>query len=220
VVGTPSLEHGRSGASGTARRLAGLSVATIADALGGRGVVGAEIWPQVLVSTVVGPAYPVELPPGDNLGIHVALAQAPEGSVIVATTDSSVPVALWGEVASTAARRRNLAGFVTDGFVRDRSALVELRFPVFARGACARKAEKRDPGRQDVELVLGGVPVAPGDFICGDEDGLVVVPAAEAEIVTRHAERLRVAEALILEGIRRGRTTLELLQLEPGDPAA
>lgn len=199
---------------GAIDRCRALSVAALADAMDGRGVVSPEIEAQVPVGTVAGFAYTVSLAPGDNLGLHLAFAEAPPGSIIVATCPEPPGHGIWGAIMSTAAVHAGLAGFVTDGLVRDRTALVEIGFPVFARGLCVRRAAKGDRGERGAVVVLGGQAVSPGDVVCGDADGLVVIPQSELAEVVERAEEIEAREHGLMAGLSEGRTTLEMLGLE------
>jgi 4-hydroxy-4-methyl-2-oxoglutarate aldolase len=196
-------------------RCGSLGVATLADAMDGRGVVSSEIQAQVPAGAAAGPAYTVSLGAGDNLGLHLALAEAPPGSIVLATCPDSPERGIWGAVMSTAAIAAGLAGFATNGLVRDRSTLAELGFPVFARGVCVRRAAKADRGRRGTAVTFGGQTVSPGDIVCGDADGLVVIPRDELEDVVSRAEEIEAHERDVLLGLSEGRTTLELLGLDP-----
>jgi 4-hydroxy-4-methyl-2-oxoglutarate aldolase len=91
-------------------------------------------------------------------------------------------VAPWGELLSTASQARGAAGCVTDGLVRDLRLIREMKFPVFAGGIGPLDSKGRGTMmRMDVPIVCGGVRVAPGDWIFGDVDGVVVIPGALAE---------------------------------------
>lgn len=175
-------------------RCRALSVATLADAMDGRGVVSPEIAAQVSVGTVVGAAYTVSLVAADNLGLHLALAEAHPGSIIVATCPEPPEHGIWGAIMSTAAAHAGLAGFVTNGLVRDRTTLAEIGFSVFARGVCAKRAGKGDHGERGAVVTLGGQAVSPGDIVCGDADGLVVIPQSELVEVVERAEAIDVKE--------------------------
>jgi 4-hydroxy-4-methyl-2-oxoglutarate aldolase len=201
------------------RRIVGsfeqLSTPAIADALEGKGVLPSYIHPIFPTHTVAGPAYTVDLPPGDNLGIHVALARARPNSVIVAVTGSDVEGALWGAITSTAAAAAGIRAFVTDGYVRDSPQLSDIGIPVLARGISLRRVDKVNPGRHDVPCVVAGVAIHPNDIVVVDSDGAVIVPRAKADVVISDALSLQRQEEGVFKGIREGKTTIELLDL-PG----
>lgn len=192
-----------------------LSAAVICDATSSVAVLPASISPQVPVDTTVGPAYTVKLPSGDNLGIHVAIAEAPQSSVIIAQVEGDAEFGIWGEIASTAASHARLGGFITDSFVRDGPQLIAVGFPVFAKGRSVRKARKRVPGAHQVELQFGKGVVRPGDLVVADSDGAVVIPQERVDEVIGRAREILTREEQILSGIKAGKSTLELLDLGP-----
>jgi regulator of RNase E activity RraA len=94
----------------------------------------------------------------------------------------------WGELLSTAAHARGAAGAVTDGLVRDVKFIREMRFPVYCGGIGPLDSKGRGMVMKiEVPVECGGVPVAPGDWIFGDIDGVCVIPAALAEQTLRLA---------------------------------
>lgn len=132
--------------------------------------------------TVVGPACTVKVYPGDNLMVHKALDVAQPGDVVVVDTSGSTMTAVLGDLISTKARHRGIAGFVIDGLIRDLAGIRELGdFPVFARGVTPIGPLHRGPGEINCPISAGGVVVHPGDVIVGDLNGVVVVPRAIAD---------------------------------------
>jgi 4-hydroxy-4-methyl-2-oxoglutarate aldolase len=161
------------------------------------------------------PAYPVTCSPGDNLALHVAVTRAPRGSALVADMGEERERGFWGEVLTVAAQARGLAGLVIDGGVRDTDALAAHRFPVFASGVVLRGASKKAPGACGRPARVAGVPVQRGDWIVGDADGVALVPGAALERVLEAARARAAKESKIFAELRAGRTTLELLELDP-----
>jgi RraA family protein len=126
---------------------------------------------------VLGLACTVKVYPGDNLMVHKALDIAKPGDVIVVDTSGSTMTAVLGDLISTKARHRGIAGFVIDGLVRDIGGIRQLGdFPVFARGVTPIGPLHRGPGEINCPIAAGGVVVHPGDVIVGDLNGVVVVP--------------------------------------------
>ncbi len=189
-----------------------LGAATVGES-GGR-VMRARIsaaWPGARLAA---PAFPVRCTPGDNLAIHVAVASAPPGTALAVDVGDEDEFGYWGEVLTTAAQTRRLAGLVIDGGVRDASALEAHGFPVFSATVALRGASKNRPGTVGVPADVGGVSVAAGDWLVGDADGVAVVRAAEIDDVLR-AGRARVEkEERMFSALRQGATTLELLGLD------
>ena len=109
---------------------------------------------------VAAPAFPVHCTPGDNLAIHVAVASAPAGSVLAVDVGDEDEFGYWGEVLTTGAQSRGIAGLVIDGGVRDTAALEAHGFPVFSTTVALRGASKTRPGTVGAPAQVGGVSVA------------------------------------------------------------
>jgi 4-hydroxy-4-methyl-2-oxoglutarate aldolase len=161
------------------------------------------------------PACPVRCTPGDNLAIHVAVTLAPRGSALVVDVGEEDEFGYWGEVLTTAAEAAGIAGLVIDGGVRDTQALATHGFPVFATTAALRGASKSSPGTVGAPVEVGAVVVAAGDWVIGDADGVAVVPAAAVGEVVAAAQARERKEAAMFDALRAGKTTLELLGLDP-----
>ena len=187
--------------------------ATLYEAAGQRGMVDPAIRPAWHGAKVCGRAATVQCPPSDNLMLHIAVANAPPGSIIVATVGGYLSAGAWGEILTEAARTRGIAGLVIDGAVRDIDAIEALRFPVFSRGLAIGSCTKERAGQLDGPIQLGGATVRSGDLIFGNADGVVVVEQERIEEVYEAAVRRRDRESEIIMKLREGRTTLELLGL-------
>lgn len=193
---------------------------TLFEALGRRNACGGSIRPLWTPLALAGPAFTVAVAHEDNLALHYACGEAPAGSVLVAAGNEAAKAATFGDVLATEALARGIAGLVTDGLVRDSAELRALGFPVFCRGVSPAGPGHDDPGERRVGVVLGGVAVAPGDWIVADEDGVVVVPAGELEAALAGAEARTVREAVLMERLRAGELTLDLLDLRGSEPEA
>jgi 4-hydroxy-4-methyl-2-oxoglutarate aldolase len=169
------------------------------------------VWNGARVSA---PAFPVNCSTADNLAIHVAVAEAPAGSVLVVNVGHEPARGYWGEVLTTGAEARGLRGLVIDGGVRDVDALEAHRFPVFSTMIALRGATKQEPGRIGGTANVGDVEVAAGDWIVGDTDGVVVVPYAHLDDVLSAGRTRAEKEVHYFEELRAGRTTLQLLSLD------
>jgi regulator of RNase E activity RraA len=176
-------------------RFQALSPTTLADVLTRDRVMDAglrPLWPGA--PRIAGPAYPVRCPHGDNLMLHAAIHRAPAGSVLVVES-ADLDYAVAGGNVCAVAQRRGIAGMVVDGAIRDLAESRQARFPVYARGVCPI------PGRKGLLSVLngpvrcGGVEVAPGDVVVADEEGIVVVPAGQAEALLARAEAKAAKDA-------------------------
>jgi 4-hydroxy-4-methyl-2-oxoglutarate aldolase len=163
---------------------------------------------------VAGPAYPVRCSPGDNLGIHVAVTRAPAGAVLVADMGGERDFGYWGEVLTTGAEARGIAGLVIDACVRDGDALAAHGFPVFSTGLALTGASKTRPGAIDRAVTVGDVAVEPGDWVVGDVDGVVVIPGAELHEVLAAGQARAAKEAALFDVLRAGGTTVEEFGLD------
>jgi 4-hydroxy-4-methyl-2-oxoglutarate aldolase len=165
-------------------------------------------------AALAAPAYPVGCTPGDNLAVHVAVTTAPKGSVLVVDVGRVPDRGYWGEVLTTAAEAAGLAGLVIDGGVRDVAALEAHGFPVFSSTIALTGASKDQPGTVGATVRVGGVPVARGDWVVGDVDGVTVVPAAALDAVRQAGKARESKEAGFFAALRAGSTTVELLDLD------
>jgi 4-hydroxy-4-methyl-2-oxoglutarate aldolase len=170
-------------------------------------------WPGARISA---PAFPVTCAAGDNLAIHVAVAEAPTGSALVVSVGIEAERGYWGEVLTTGAEARGIAGLVIDGGVRDVSALEAHGFPVFSTMIALRGATKEHPGRVGGSSIVGDIQVEQDDWIVADADGVTVVPHAMRDEVLAAGRARAAKEAIYFEELRAGRTTIELLALDTG----
>jgi regulator of RNase E activity RraA len=166
-----------------AAAFARLSTTTLADVVGRSGIMDSGIRPLwVGAPRMAGPAYPVRCPPGDNLMLHAAIYRAPAGAVIVVESGERAGALAGGNVCAVA-QKRGIAGFVLDGLVRDIAEISAAGFPVHGRGVIPIAAAKVAAGTLDAPIRCGGVSVAAGDMVVADEDGVVVIPEADAAAV-------------------------------------
>jgi 4-hydroxy-4-methyl-2-oxoglutarate aldolase len=187
--------------------------ATVLEAAGGNAAWLRGLRPVFAPTSLAGPAYTVSAHPGDNLALHLALADCPPGVVLVVATGGTTETAIWGDVMTIAAQQRGVAGLVTDGAVRDVARIRGLAFPVFAAGTTPAGPVKQDPGELAVQVDLAGVRITPGDWVVGDEDGVVALPAAELEETLSRAEERSRREAELMRRLEHGELTVDLLGL-------
>jgi 4-hydroxy-4-methyl-2-oxoglutarate aldolase len=199
----------------TASELIELGAATLGES-GGRAMRARirSAWPGARVAA---PAFPVHCTPGDNLAIHVAVAEAPVGYALVVDVGDQPELGYWGEVLTTGAQARGLAGLVIDGGVRDVAALQAHHFPVFSTMIALRGATKNRPGSVGAVVTVGDVEVHRGDWIVGDADGVTVVGAGDLSAVLAAGRARAVKEEGFFAALRSGTTTMKLLDLD-GSP--
>jgi 3-hexulose-6-phosphate synthase/6-phospho-3-hexuloisomerase len=189
-----------------------ISAANLSDAMHRRGVLPG-IRPIAPGLKVVGRALTVRTAPGDYAKPVEAIDQANPGDVIVVDAGGVGP-ALWGEMATRSAMNRGLAGVVIDGGMRDTGDIRELGFPAFASVICPNAGEPRGLGEIGVATMIAGEEVSPGDWILGDDDGVVRIPREEAEEWANRGLELYERENRIREEITRGGTYGQLVELE------
>jgi 4-hydroxy-4-methyl-2-oxoglutarate aldolase len=185
-------------------RLAQFGVATVHEALGRTGLVGATLRPLQEGARIVGSAVTVLCWPGDNLMIHAAIEQCAAGDILVVTTTSPSLDGSFGELFATQLQRRGVRGLVTTGGVRDAVDLRAMGFAVWSAAVNAQGTVKATPGAVNIPIIVGGVTVSPGDAVIADDDGVMVVPRLEvaAAIAASQArtEKEAAARAAYLEG--------------------
>lgn len=196
-----------------ARALLELGAATLGES-GGKPM-AARIKPVWAGARLAAPAFPVRCTPGDNLGIHVGLTRAPAGSVLVVDVGDVRELGYWGEVLTTGAEARGLAGLVIDGCVRDVDALTRHAFPVFSTGIALPGATKNAPGAIGKSRVIGGVDVHAGDWVVGDIDGVTVIAAGTLDAVIDAGRARGAKEQGFFAALKAGKTTIDLLDLDP-----
>ena len=192
-----------------------LGSATLHEAGGKKGALASAIKPLRNEWRVAAPVYTVVGPARDNLWLHHAIYAAPVGSVLLHECGRDGEAGYWGGIMANAAKERGLAGFVTEGGVRDAEELRALGWPVFTANVCIRGTSKRADGAGSLgsSVLIGEVLVHTGDLVVADADGIVVIARADAErVVTAGQERER-AEAAIVERLKRGERTLDIYKL-------
>ncbi|HUV60953.1 MAG TPA: 3-hexulose-6-phosphate synthase [Thermoplasmata archaeon] len=162
---------------------------------------------------MVGRALTVQTVNGDWAKSVEAVERASEGDVIVIDACGG-DIAVWGELASWSCVTKGVKGVVIDGAARDVDSIVEMRFPCFSRHVAANAGEPKGYGGIGEEIVCGGVTVRTGDWIIGDENGVVVVPQEHAVEVANRAVDIMEREERLREEIKRGGTLSGILKLE------
>ena len=189
-----------------------LPTATLHEAGGKIGALPSIIKPVAATFRCCGPALTVHSPGGDNLWLHRALEIAQPGDVLVVHVSGAYDHGYWGEIMTTMAKVRGLAGLVIDGCVRDGVLLGEIGFPVFARGLCIRGTGKDFGaiGWINHPVMMGDVVVNAGDLVVGDFDGVVAIPQVRAADVIAAAEKREAEEAAILRRLEARESTMSV----------
>ena len=182
----------------------GLAVSNIADTMNRIYCVDAAIKPYSQAQ-LLGCAFTVKLPVGDNLMFHRALDLAKPGDIIVVDGAGAMERSLCGEIMVRYAMSRDIGGFLLDGSIRDVAEIKKIiKFPVFARGVTPQGPFKNGPGEINVPVCIGGIAVLPGDILVGDEDGVVVVRQEDAVQVAKMAQHHHDGEKVTFEQIQSG----------------
>lgn len=178
---------------------AGIPVTIASDVTAGRAIVDPQIRPLRSFAPgkrLVGRAVTAWCERADFGAMLHAMDRAGAGDIVAVDAGGCLQTAYAGEILCGFARRKGIAGLIVDGAVRDIDTLAGWEdFAVFARGHTPKGPLAKERGTVNGPIVLGGVTVAPGDIILGDNDGLAVIPAGDAaSLLTAAQERVRLEE--------------------------
>lgn len=177
-----------------------LPVANIDDCMNRVCAVHSDIRPMNK-APLLGTAFTIKVPEGDNLMFHKAMDMAKEGDVIVIDAGGMTTRAIFGELMINYCTTRKLAGVIVDGSIRDSAAIAEMDFPVYARGISPNGPYKNGPGEINTPVSFGGIVVMPGDIVVGDADGIVFIKPDEAEALAKKVRAISEKEAQIMQEI-------------------
>jgi 4-hydroxy-4-methyl-2-oxoglutarate aldolase len=150
------------------------------EAIGRRGFAGPQLRPIQHGMRLAGTAVTVSSHPGDNLMVHAAVEVCHEGDVLVVTNTAPSTHGAFGELLASSLMARGVRALVTDAGVRDTAELRAMGFAAWSQHVSCQGTVKASAGSVNVPVVLGQVVVNPGDVVCGDDDGVVVVARDEA----------------------------------------
>ena len=192
-----------------ANRLTGIGVTTLSDALDRLGIDGqcVGVMPFDRGMAFAGPAFTIRMVPVGQTGGSVGdyIDEVAPGQVVALDNDGRLDATVWGDILTLVAHRKGIAGTVIDGVCRDIGPSIELGYPIFARANTMRTGKDRVTlDACNVTVQIAGVRVDPGDWLVGDGDGVVAIPAARLEEVIQTAEQVAAAEARIRAAVLRG----------------
>lgn len=195
--------------TGLSGRLLALGVTALSDALDRLGINGQAcgIMPVVRSMRFAGPAFTIRMVPvglsGGVVGDYID--EVEPGSVVVIDNKGIMDETVWGDILTFVAHTKGIAGTVIDGVCRDSDRCVELGYPVFARGNTMRTGKDRTTAdAYNAPIQISGVRVEAGDWLVGDADGVVSIPAARVQEVLAIAEEIEATEDRIRHAVGEG----------------
>jgi 4-hydroxy-4-methyl-2-oxoglutarate aldolase len=195
--------------SATADELKEIGTTTLSDALDRLGIEGQclGIKPFAHQMRLAGPAFTIRMLPvgvhGGSVGDYIDDVEP--GQIVVIDNDGRLDATVWGDILTMVATRRGIGGTVIDGVCRDIDRSLELGYPIFARGNAMRTGKDRvTADAMNVPVQVAGVRIAPGDWLVGDGDGIVALPASRLEEILAAARLIAAAEAKIRAAVEAG----------------
>lgn len=192
-----------------ATELKDIGTTTLSDALDRLGIEGQclGIKPFAPSMRIAGPAFTIRmLPVGLTRGsVGDYIDDVAPGQIVVIDNDGRLDATVWGDILTLVASRRGIGGTVIDGVCRDIDRSIEISYPLFARGNAMRTGKDRVTADAiNVAVQVAGVRIAPGDWLVGDGDGVVVLPAARLEDILGAAREIAATEARIRDAVLAG----------------
>jgi 4-hydroxy-4-methyl-2-oxoglutarate aldolase len=188
----------------------GIGVATVHEAMGRRGLLHPHLRPIWPGAAIAGSAVTVSVPPADNWMLHVAVEQCRPGDVLVVAPTSASDAGYFGELLATAVAHRGVRGLVIDAGCRDIAELRRMGFPVWSAYVSATGTIKATLGDVNTPIVCAGQAIEPGDVVLADDDGVVIVPRAEAAAVLEASRARNEREAALRSRYAAGEMSLDV----------